>query len=69
MAFRPQPYTLKCTKCHWRKNVAPTSDVIMPGDMPNECPKCGCTDVRCEPMSSGGVLEWLTAISKIFTKH
>ncbi len=39
--IKPQPYKITCKSCDWSKLFAPQSDVIMPGDRPKKCPKCG----------------------------
>ena len=44
----PQPFTLKCPKCHWSKRIKPKSDAF---DMSwgleyASCPKCGAKTQR-----------------------
>jgi len=41
MAWRPNPVKLVCTRCKWKKTVAPKSDVVLPDYVLKECPKCG----------------------------
>jgi predicted nucleic-acid-binding Zn-ribbon protein len=39
----PQPFTIKCSKCHWSKCIEPKSDVVDMrwGVVYSRCPKCG----------------------------
>jgi len=41
MPVRPLPFTMYCPKCGWQKRVAPMSDTLLPGNLPDICPKCG----------------------------
>ena len=40
MPIRPLPYPLECSKCRWRKTVAPASDALEPGEWHSSCPRC-----------------------------
>lgn len=40
MPIRPTPFIVYCPRCRWQKRVAPRSGVMLPGDMPERCPKC-----------------------------
>ncbi len=55
MPIKPQPFTYICPCCGWKKTVAPTSDVMVPGVFYFDfCPKCGHPELeRREP----GVIE------------
>lgn len=46
MSVKPQPYTVVCNNCGWRKRCAPRSDVLMPEDYVSECQKCGSEDLK-----------------------
>lgn len=40
--IKPQPFTYICPCCGWKKTVAPTSDVMVPGvNYFDSCQKCG----------------------------
>jgi peptide subunit release factor 1 (eRF1) len=60
MAFKPQPTTYNCPKCGWSKTVSPKSDALMPGDIIQECPKCG--NDQLEAKRAGLVDQLLAAI-------
>jgi Zn finger protein HypA/HybF involved in hydrogenase expression len=45
MAWPMKPYNLKCPECCWSITVAPTSDVIMPWELPKLCPKCNSKSI------------------------
>lgn len=41
MPIRPPPLLFRCPACGWSKTVAPRSDVLVPGDFYDACPRCG----------------------------
>lgn len=46
MPIKPQPFALDCPACGWTQVVAPESDVLLPGDWPSACPRCGDTALQ-----------------------
>lgn len=46
MPIRPQPCTYFCTRCRWKKTVAPASDALMPGEYFGACPSCASTAIE-----------------------
>jgi len=48
MPIKPNPFTIKCTKCSWSKRIYPKSDVV-DGSWGLEyvcCPKCGAETTK-----------------------
>lgn len=62
MPIRPEPQTFYCPKCGWQKTTAPRSDVLMPGDIYAQCPKCGNPEIE---IRMGGLL---TKMMSVFEK-
>lgn len=56
MPVQPKPYVLQCPSCGWKAYHAPSSDVLMPHQHPEQCPDCSFSplDVR-----TPGILEAL----------
>lgn len=46
MAVKPSPFYTYCSICKWQQYSAPTSDVLILGDIPQECPRCGNDDLK-----------------------
>lgn len=46
MPFPPKPYKLICSECQWSSVKAPKSDVLLPNDLPKECPECGYEELQ-----------------------
>ena len=60
MPIKPNPFTIKCTKCSWSKRIYPKSDVVDSswGIQYVCCPKCGAETVRAYDTSVvDGVLD------------
>lgn len=51
MPIRPSAFILHCPRCRWQKRVTPPSDVMLPGDVPNRCPKCDNSGLEQKPTS------------------
>lgn len=52
MPVKPQAFTCHCPACGWTKTVAPKSDVLMPGEVFDACPKCGNTALERKQASA-----------------
>ncbi|WP_341325719.1 hypothetical protein [Methylotuvimicrobium sp. KM2] len=63
MPIKPKPFVYVCPSCGWRKSVFPRSDVLLPGEYYDCCPKCGASNLIKEKLS--GLNEWA---SKVFGK-
>jgi len=61
MPIRPEPQTFLCPKCGWQKTTTPRSDVLMPGDIYAQCPKCGNTEIEVRQI---GLLEKIVSSLK-----
>lgn len=63
MAWKPEPFVVKCEQCGWHKLYAPKSDVMM--EAPAEtCPKCGHHPLKQEIVTSS-LGKW---VGKLFGK-
>ncbi len=58
MPIRPKPFTFECCRCGWKKTVALRSDVLMPGEWVEHCPKCAAKPLK---VRSAGWLERVLA--------
>jgi uncharacterized protein (UPF0212 family) len=65
--IQPQPFTLKCPKCHWSKCIKPKGDVIdlSWGIGYSRCPKCG---EQTQQEEGCGVLSIFSVYRKIFNQ-
>ena len=61
MPIRPEPFVLNCQRCGWKKGVSPKSDVLLPGEWVDECPRCGCEEI--ETSRAGVIARLLNKIS------
>ena len=39
--IKPSSMTYHCPQCNWSQTVSPKSDVLMPSNYFDACPKCG----------------------------
>ena len=64
MPIKPKPFTFVCDECGWKKNVAPRSDALGPGDWFAHCPKCGneALSHRRAGVIDRTVAEWLARL-------
>ena len=62
MPVRPSPTVIRCPACHWSQVFAPSSDAILPGTLPTQCPKCGNHALERKP--AGAVQRLLVEIEK-----